>query len=33
MTRTQPVWISPHGYERRQRELARLRESQRMVMA
>lgn len=25
MTSTQPVWISPHGYERLQRELARLR--------
>ncbi|OBH50315.1 GreA/GreB family elongation factor [Mycobacterium sp. E2479] len=26
MTSTQPVWISPRGYERLQRELARLRE-------
>ncbi|OBH60100.1 transcription elongation factor GreAB [Mycobacterium mantenii] len=25
MTSTAPVWISPHGYERLQRELARLR--------
>ena len=26
MTSTQPVWISPHAYERLQRELATLRE-------